>query len=106
MRPRAHPLESKRLYLADLAERLEAMERLGADVNATAYRLFARRMLAAMAGYPEALLAAQLGTRHPSVLEALEQRHFENHGVLRGPGAAPALLVGARLLQRLADQRP
>jgi hypothetical protein len=106
MRPRAHPLDSKRLYLADLAQRLEAMERLNAQVNPAAYRLYARRMHTAMAGYPEALLTAQLGTRHPSVLEALDQRHFETHGVLRGPGAASALLVCARLLQRLVDARP
>ena len=41
-------LSGKRLYIADLAARLEAMEDGGAPMNALAYRLYARRMATAM----------------------------------------------------------
>ena len=67
-------LSGKRLYIADLAARLEAMEDGGAPMNAVAYRLYARRMAAAMEGYPAGLLAAQLGRAYPSVLDAIESR--------------------------------
>src|SRR5689334_8622732 len=53
-------LSGKRLYIADLAGRLEAMENGAAPMNALAYRLYARRMATAMDGYPPGLLAAQL----------------------------------------------
>jgi hypothetical protein len=98
-------LSSKRLYIADLAARLEAMESGRATMNAVAYRLYARRMKAAMAGYPAGLLAAQLGRGHPSVLQALEQRHFELNGTMTGSRGRQALVVATALLRQLTGRR-
>ena len=97
-------LSSKRLYIADLAMRLEAMESGKTRISAAAYRLYARRMKAAMAGYPAGLLAAQLGRTHPSVLHAIEQQQFESSGTLTGYRGRQAAVAATRLLRTL--QRP
>ena len=97
-------LSNKRLYIAHLAERLESMESARQPMNPVAYRLFARRMKAAMAGYPEALLRAQLGRTHPSVLHVLEQRRFDVHGANAGEPGAQARLVALSLLCRLSGR--
>ncbi len=94
------PLEARRLYIAHLAVQLDAMDSGVVPVNAVAYRLFARRLVAAMAGYPEAQLAAELGGQHDSVQHALEQRHFDVHGVMVGEGAAFVHLLATALLRR------
>ena len=98
-------LSGKRLYIADLAGRLEAMEDGAVPMHALAYRLYARRMAAAMNGYPPGLLAAQLGRAHPSVLQAIESRQFESERALSGPSAKGAAVVMAALLRHLARQR-
>ena len=102
MRYGTDPLSGKRLYIAHLAERLEGMETGRRPMKAVAYRLCARRMKSALAGYPEALLAVQLGKVHPSVKQALEQRHFEVHGALLGRAGERARKAAAALLGRLA----
>ena len=94
-------LTSKRLYIADLAARIESIEDGRTAMSATAYRLFVRRMKAAIAAYPADLLAAQLGRSHPSVLEAIEQQHFEDEGMLTGRGSGRALVAAAALLRRV-----
>jgi len=98
-------LSGKRLYIADLAGRLEAMESGEAPMNALAYRLYARRMATAMDGYPPGLLAAQLGRAHPSVLHAIESRQFEAERALSGPRAKSAAVAMAALLRHLHRQR-
>ncbi len=98
-------LSSKRLYIADLAARIEAMESGHAAMNALAYRLYARRMRAAMAGYPPGLLAAQLGRGHPSVLHAIEQRQFEIDGFVSGHHGRKAFVVARALLRHLNGHR-
>ena len=98
-------LSGKRLYIADLAGRLEAMENGDTAMNALAYRLYARRMATAMDGYPPGLLAAQLGRAHPSVLQAIESRQFEADRVLSGPRGKSAGVVTAALLRHLQRQR-
>ena len=75
-------LSSKRLYIADLARRLESMENGRTAMNAIAYRLYARRLNDAVAAYPPALLAAQLGRAWPSVVHALEQQRFAVAGAV------------------------
>ncbi|MDQ6628776.1 MAG: hypothetical protein M3Z29_10060 [Pseudomonadota bacterium] len=92
-------LLGKRLYIADLAERLESMESGRTAMSAVAYRLYARRLNDAVAAYPPALLAAQLGRAWPSVVHALEQPRFADKGGVvrgRGPrvGAMTRALVG------------
>jgi hypothetical protein len=99
-------LSSKRLYIADLAMRLEAMENGKTRTSATAYRLFTRRMKAAMAGYPPGLLAAQLGRVHPSVLHEIVQQQFESRGILPGPGGSRARAAATKLLGRLRLPAP
>ena len=94
-------LSSKRLYIADLAERMEAMEHGRIAMNALAYRLYARRMRTAMAGYPAGLLAAQLGRGHPSVLHAIERRQFEVDGFLSGHRGRKAYVLARALLRHL-----
>ena len=97
-------LSGKRLYIADLAARLEAMENGGAPMNAIAYRLYARRMKAAMEGYPPGLLAAQLGRAYPSVLDAIESASSKR----TEPSAArrrSARVVAVALLRHLERQR-
>jgi len=74
-------------------------------MHALAYRLYARRMAAAMNGYPPGLLAAQLGRAHPSVLQAIESRQFESERALSGPRAKGAAVVMSALLRHLARQR-
>lgn len=98
-------LSGKRLYIADLAARLEAMEIGAMPMHALAYRLYARRMATAMDGYPAGLLAAQIGRSHPSVLQAIECRQFEVEGALTGPRGKSASVVMSALLRHLTRQR-
>jgi hypothetical protein len=98
-------LSGKRLYITDLAGRLEAMENGRAPMHALAYRLYARRMAAAMNGYPSRLLAAQLGRAYPSVLQAIENRQFDADGALGGQRGRSAAVVATALLHHLKRQR-
>lgn len=98
-------LSGKRLYIADLAARLEAMENGRVAMNALAYRLYAKRMATAMEGYPSGLLAAQLGRAHPCVMQAIENRRFEADGAAGGPRGKGAADVMAALFRHLKRQR-
>jgi hypothetical protein len=97
-------LSGKRLYIADLAVRLEQMESGRTPMNAIAYRLYARRMATAMDGYPPGLLAAQLGRTHPAVLHAIEQRRFVVDGAIGGPRAEKAQRAARALLWELGGR--
>jgi hypothetical protein len=99
-------LTSKRLYIADLAARLDAMESGRKPMDAVAYRLYARRLGAVIAAYPADLLATQLGGAFPAVTHAIEQQQFESDGMLGGRGSARALVRTATLLRRLRLERP
>lgn len=98
-------LTSKRLYIEDLAARLDAMERGKQAMSAVAYRLFARRLHSAVAAYPAGLLTAQLGRTHPAVLQAIEQQQFEIEGMLSGVGSGRAVVAAAALFRSLAPTR-
>jgi len=98
-------LTSKRLYIADLAARLDAMESGRTPMVAVAYRLYARRLGAVIAAYPADLLAT-LGGAFPAVTHAIEQQQFESDGMLGGRGSARALVRTATLLRRLRHERP
>jgi hypothetical protein len=93
-------LSGKRMYIAHLAARIESMESGSTAMDAVAYRLFARRMKAALNDYPAALLAAQLGRTCPSVLQAIEQRRFEVDRALPGIAGRQARSVAAALLRK------
>ena len=91
----------KQLYIAHLATRLEAMERSSVKLNAFSYRLWSRRLREALAGCPEPVIARGLAVTHRSVHEALEQRHFNTHGVLPGPAGKAARHAANQLMRRL-----
>ncbi len=95
------PLAAKRLYIADLARRLNAMETATVPMHAVAYRLFARRLKTALAGHPTAGLSTALRTAPPAVGQALAQRHFDDHGCFPGADGQRALRVAQTLWQRL-----
>jgi hypothetical protein len=92
-------LHTQGLYIAHLAQRVEALDRCGGPPP-VAYRLFARRLELALAGYPE-VLAVRLGSQLPCVLHALAQRYFEVHGTFEGAAAARARQAAWRLFRKL-----
>lgn len=94
-------LGAQRLLIADLADRLEAMESGRAPMDPVAYLLYARHLADAVADYPPHLLEAHLGDIFPSVLHAIEQRRFESHGVLHGRAGRRAYTAAASVLRRL-----
>lgn len=102
--PQERALQGKHLFIEHLAGQLEAMEAGRAPMRAVAYRLFARRLREAMAGYPEARLAAGLGEAHPVVAEALAARFFDTHGFL--PGQRPLRALAEPVLARLRAPAP
>jgi hypothetical protein len=100
-RPIDPTLESKRLYIEHLAERLESMELGRTPMKAIAYRLFARRLREAMAGYPEAQLVARLSRATAAVTDALATRHFDTHGMLPAADGETVRAVADQLLRRM-----
>jgi hypothetical protein len=98
-------LESKHLFIAHLAERLQAMDLGRLPMQPRAYRLCARRLREAMAGYPEAHLASRLATSHPAVAELLVNRSFDTHGVLPGVHSQKVNRLAQQTLQRMRQAR-
>jgi hypothetical protein len=94
---------SRQLYIAHLAHRLDAMEHGRVRLDPVAYRLWSRRLREALAGCPEPVLARGLAVTHRSVLEALEQRHFDTFGALPGVRGRAAAHVADRLFAGLAS---
>jgi hypothetical protein len=91
----------KHLFIQHLAERLEQMECAAVPMQPIAYRLYARRLREALAGYPAGRLAGQLARRYPAVAEALACRHFDSHGFLLGTHAAQARVIGEDAMLRM-----
>jgi hypothetical protein len=100
-RPIDPALESKRLYIEHLAERLESMEVGRTPMKAIAYRLFSRRLREAMAGYPEAQLVARLSRPYAAVVDALATRFFDTHGLLPAAGGEAVRAAAERVLRRM-----
>jgi hypothetical protein len=94
-------LASRRLYIEHLARAIEAKESGRITLCPTAYRLCAKRLRTATAGFPQAELARTLGSVHPAVLDALEDRYFETTGRLPGPGAEQVKQAADRVLASL-----
>ena len=90
-------LASKRLYIVDLAQRQLAMECGSTAMHALTYRVLAKLLRQAAAGLPEPALRqlfATLSANNLALLdEALQARHFDQHGRLRGTLAAPCQAV-------------
>jgi len=94
-------LQSRRLYIQHLAQALQAKESGRITLCPTAYRLCARRLRVATAGYPEPDLAHTLGVTHSAVSDALEDRFFEVTGCLPGPGSRRVKQVADKLIGSL-----
>jgi hypothetical protein len=91
----------KRLYVGDLAARLQAMEEAAAPMNATAYRLFARRLRTALAGCAQTAAANSFGATRAVVGEMVQQRFFDEHGMLPGERGRLAKAAAEALLSRM-----
>jgi hypothetical protein len=81
-------LADRRLYVADLARRLVEMENGSALLQPLLYRLLAKRLRQAAAGFAQSALTDRFGPCDAAVAEALDDRHFNDHRQLRGASAA------------------
>jgi hypothetical protein len=100
-KPREPAKTTKLLFIEHLAEGLRAMELGKVQMNATAYRLYARRLRDATAGLAEAKLAAKLSRVHPAVADALATRFFNTHGTLPGIQGEAIRDMADAILRRL-----
>ncbi|MBC7992592.1 MAG: hypothetical protein H7Z15_05045 [Rhizobacter sp.] len=88
----SHPLESRRLYIADLARRQHEMESGRVAMKPLTYRVLSKCLREALAGLSEP--AARAGFSElpahlmPLVADVLETRHFDQHACLLGRRAA------------------
>ena len=98
-------LAGRRLYIADLARRQAALEDGRTPMNPVGYRVLAKRLRSALAGQSPQQLSA--GFRElprellPLLMEAVEARHFDEYGVLCGPGAPEVGAATQSLIGRL-----
>lgn len=110
--PESHPRpgstaghHERRLYIADLAARMAAMESGQAALQPLPYRVLAKRLRGAAAGIPEHALRGRFGLLQPLVDDALAQRHFDLHGRLPEPEGAACRAVAQVLLNGLRRRR-
>ena len=109
----SHDLASKRLYIADLARRQSEMESGRVPMDPRSYRVVAKRLREAVAGFPEPALyagfAEMRSSLQPVLEEVLETRYFDHHGRLHGPLAsvcrADANAVLAAMMRRDSGSR-
>lgn len=94
-------LADRRLFIADLVQRMADMESRRSHLDPLLYRVLARRLHQAADGLPEPALAGNFGPFNPQVDELLEDRHFDAHGQLRGTRATRCRVQARRLLTRL-----
>ena len=94
-------LENKHLFIVHLAERLESMEVGTTPLKAVAYRVYAKRLQEALAGFPEGPLSGKLSGLFPSIGETLAVRHFNTYGRLPGADGDAARAVADQVLARL-----
>ena len=98
-------LAGRRLYIADLARRQAALENGHVPMNPVGYRVLAKRLRSALAG--ESARRLRLGFPElpprllPVLTEALDARHFDEHGLLYGAVAAEVQAHAQALLARL-----
>jgi hypothetical protein len=88
----SYQLESRRLYVADLARRLFEMESGQLPMQPLVYRVLSKRLREALAGLPKPSAPAGFPELPPHLLrlvaETLETRHFDDYGCLFGVCAA------------------
>lgn len=96
-------LHSRRLYIEHLAQAIQAKESGRITLCPTAYRLCAKRLKKATAGFPETGLSQTLGISHSAVADVLEDRYFETTGRLPGPGSRAVKATADQFLARLRN---
>lgn len=94
-------LSDKRLFIADLAQRLSTMESARAAMHPLLYRVLAKRLRQAVAGFAPTALLGQFGPLNGQVAEVLEDRHFDCHGHLGRPCAMQVRRTATALYGRL-----
>ncbi len=99
-------IADRRLYITDLLHRLADMELGAVRMSPLTYRVLARRLTQAAAGFPEATLAGQFGPLNPMVALVMENRHFEDHGQLRGARGPSCRKHARALFRRLGVRLP
>ncbi len=99
-------IADRRLYITDLLHRLIDMELGAVNMSPLAYRVLARRLQQAAAGFPEGALAGNFGPFNPMLALALENRHFDEHGQLRGPRGPSCRKQARALFRRLGVRVP
>ena len=101
----SHKLESRRLYVADLARRLFEMESGQLAMQPLAYRVLSKRLREALAGLPKPSAPAGFPELPPHLLplvaETLETRHFDDYGCLFGGCATRCRDQAESLFSRL-----
>jgi hypothetical protein len=92
---------NRHLFIEDLARRLRALETGQRRMNALDYRVHARMLRHALAGMPRKQL--QVLTTYEVVCEVLDNRGFDECGLLQSAGARARELRDATdaLLRRL-----
>jgi hypothetical protein len=104
----SYRLEGRRLYIADLAQRLHDMESGRVPMQPLPYRVLSKQLREALAGLPEP--AARAGFAElpssllPTVAETLETRHFDHHGRLHDACAVHCRAVAESLFGRLRQR--
>jgi hypothetical protein len=92
---------NRHLFVEDLARRLQAMDAGHRPMNALDYRVHARMLRHALAGLPRRQLKVLM--TYESVCEVLDNRGFDENGLLPSAGAEATALRASTdaLLQRL-----
>jgi len=94
-------LSDKRLFIADLAQRLANMECSRVPMHPLMYRVLAKRLRQAVAGFSDSALAGQFGPLNAQVADVLEDRHFNCHGQLGKPCALQVRRAAGALFAEL-----
>ncbi|MET0382382.1 MAG: hypothetical protein ABW032_03065 [Burkholderiaceae bacterium] len=80
-------MDSKQLFIEHLASELQAMEVGRVPMNPLRYRVHAKALSKALAGYSTPAMLTRQGGAHPQVVHALANRFFEETGHLLQPNA-------------------
>lgn len=97
-------LSDRRLFIADMAMRLNGMETAEEPMHPLMYRVLAKRLRQALAGFTDHALAGRFGPLDAQVALSLEDRYFDDHGQLQSWQAADISRQARELFRRLGVQ--
>lgn len=102
--PMRRRISSRRLFVDDLLRRMADIENGAQAMNALLYRVLAKRLGQACAGLSD-LEGGHFSACKAQMAEQVQNRYFDEHGHLGGPGATGAEHVAALLWGRLGVLR-